>query len=283
MNPERIVGSIVTATEVEPFVLHTGPGTLERGTYATPDPAQAGLSIIQQQRVAQVVGELANVAFSQVRVGKYRCSSCGKWIDAAAPGAWSVSICMSCSLDRGTELHEHYAARAAVGRPDPSFTSLPDEEASRVIEATLRGDGSESLVERAVAVALEAHRGQLDKAGAPYLLHPLRMMLRMDTPETMMAAVLHDVVEDADWTFDGLRAEGFPEDVVLAIEHLTRRKGETYEAFIERAAKHPLARRVKLADLEDNMDVRRLDALTKANVDRLARYLKARRRLLEEG
>ncbi|MFQ5571699.1 MAG: HD domain-containing protein [Rhodothermales bacterium] len=131
------------------------------------------------------------------------------------------------------------------------------------------------MLERAIRLAAEAHQGQIDKAGAPYILHPLRLMLRMETPVEMMAAVLHDVVEDTPWTLETLRDEGFSEEVVDAVAHLTRRKDESYNAFIERAAGHPVARRVKLADLEDNMDLRRLDGLTKKDQARLLRYQKA--------
>ncbi len=91
--------------------------------------------------------------------------------------------------------------------------------------------------------------------------------------------VLHDIVEDTGWTLEALRREGFPEDIVEAVASLTRQQDESYEAFIERAAQHPIARRVKLADLEDNMDTRRLKTLTKKDQSRLARYLKAWRRL----
>lgn len=135
------------------------------------------------------------------------------------------------------------------------------------------------LLERAIAIALEAHAGQTDKAGAPYILHPLRLMHRMTTPTEQMAAVLHDVVEDSDWTLAALREEGFPDEVIEAVEGLTRRDGETYMAFIERAAHHPVARAVKQADLEDNLDVRRLTTVSEKDRDRLDRYLRALRRL----
>ena len=130
-------------------------------------------------------------------------------------------------------------------------------------------------LEKAILIAVQAHTaaGQEDKAGAPYILHPLRVMLRMTTEAEMMAAVLHDVVEDTGWTLDGLRREGFPEEVVEAVDCLTRKEGETYDAFISRAGRNDLARRVKLADLEDNMDVKRMRALTEGDAHRLNRYL----------
>ncbi len=113
-------------------------------------------------------------------------------------------------------------------------------------------------LERAIAIAVEAHAGQIDKAGAPYVLHPLRMMLRMDTEAAMMAAVLHDVVEDgAGWSLERLAGEGIPADVVEAVDSLTKRPEEEadYMAFIRRAGMNVIARSVKLADLDDNMDL----------------------------
>lgn len=135
-------------------------------------------------------------------------------------------------------------------------------------------------LEKAIGIAAEAHTGQRDKAGAPYILHPLRMMLRMQTDEERIVAVLHDVVEDSDWTLDGLRAEGFSDAVVEAVDALTRQEGESYEAFVVRAGQLSLARRVKLADLEDNMDTTRLGAITEVDEARLARYERARQHLL---
>ncbi|HEX2081245.1 MAG TPA: HD domain-containing protein [Longimicrobium sp.] len=137
-------------------------------------------------------------------------------------------------------------------------------------------------LEEAIGIAVEAHRGQKDRAGAPYILHPLRMMFRVQTDAERMAAVLHDVVEDTGWTLEALRERGFPEEVVEAVDHLTRREGESYEDFVTRAAAHPVARRVKVADLEDNMDVRRTGTLAEGDVERLGRYLRAWRRLTQD-
>lgn len=134
-------------------------------------------------------------------------------------------------------------------------------------------------LEDAIALAVQAHRGQRDKAGQTYILHPLRVMLRLETDTERMVAVLHDVVEDSAWTLEQLRALGYPEEVLGALDCLTKREGESYEAFIERVRPHALARRVKLADLEDNMDVRRLVAVTPKDAERLARYRAAWARL----
>ncbi|HLL03351.1 MAG TPA: GTP pyrophosphokinase [Myxococcaceae bacterium] len=136
-------------------------------------------------------------------------------------------------------------------------------------------------LEDAIALAVQAHKGQRDKAGQTYILHPLRVMMRLDTEAERMAAVLHDVVEDTPYTLERLRQLGYPQEVLFALECLTKREGENYEAFIERVRPHPLARRVKLADLEDNMDVRRLTAVGPREAERLARYRAAWARLKE--
>jgi hypothetical protein len=134
-------------------------------------------------------------------------------------------------------------------------------------------------LEDAIALAVEAHKGQRDKAGQTYILHPQRVMLRLDTEHERMAAILHDVVEDTPYTLERLRELGYPEEVLGALDCLTRRTGESYEAFIERVLPHPLARRVKLADLEDNMDVKRLPTVGPKETERLARYRAAWSRL----
>ena len=136
-------------------------------------------------------------------------------------------------------------------------------------------------LEDAIALAVEAHKGQRDKAGQTYILHPLRVMMRLETEAERMAAILHDVVEDTPYTLERLRELGYPQEVLFALECLTKREGESYEAFIERVRPHPLARRVKLADLEDNMDVRRLVAVGPKEAERLARYRAAWARLKE--
>jgi (p)ppGpp synthase/HD superfamily hydrolase len=124
----------------------------------------------------------------------------------------------------------------------------------------------------AIALAAEAHKHQKDRAGKPYILHPLRIMFTMQTEAEMTVAVLHDVVEDTAWTLDKLRHEGFAEDIIQAVDCLTKRDGEPYQALINRAKKHPLAARVKIGDLEDNMNVRRMETLTHDDLDRLRKY-----------
>ena len=129
-----------------------------------------------------------------------------------------------------------------------------------------------STLERAVAIAAEAHIGQVDKAGAPYLLHPLRLMLQMETNEDRVVGVLHDVVEDSDWSLERLRGEGFSQVVIEAIDSVTRRHDETYEEFVLRAAQNSIGRRVKLADLRDNCDLSRIANPTVRDRERITRY-----------
>jgi (p)ppGpp synthase/HD superfamily hydrolase len=136
-----------------------------------------------------------------------------------------------------------------------------------------------SLLEQAITLAVRVHAGQKDRYGEPYILHPLRVMCRMTTDTERVAAVLHDVVEDSPLSLDDLHVQGFPRDVVEIVDHLTKREGESYEQLIGRAASHPVALRVKMADLEDNMDVRRLRCVTSADAERLERYRAAWHRL----
>lgn len=132
-----------------------------------------------------------------------------------------------------------------------------------------------STLEHAIVLAAKAHQGQVDKAGAPYILHPLRVMLRLTGVEERIIAVLHDVVEDCGWTFERLRTEGFSDRVIAAIDSLTRRPNETYEQFVLRAASNPLARRVKLADLRDNCDLSRITNPTPKDHERIEKYRRA--------
>ncbi len=133
----------------------------------------------------------------------------------------------------------------------------------------------ERTLEDAIQLAVQAHRGQVEKAGQPYSLHVLRVMLALEGDTARMAGVLHDVVEDTPYTLEQLREMGYPSVVLEALNCLTRRSGETYGAFIERIKPNPLARRVKIADLEDNMDLRRLPTVREKDLERLKRYREA--------
>ena len=130
-------------------------------------------------------------------------------------------------------------------------------------------------LERAIEIAVLAHKGQIDKAMSPYILHPLRIMLALETDEERIVGVLHDVVEDSEWTFEMLEQEGFSETILTALASVTAIPGEAYDTFIARAAKNPVGRRVKQADLADNMDLKRINEPTDKDFERLKKYRKA--------
>ena len=129
-----------------------------------------------------------------------------------------------------------------------------------------------SNLETAITLAATAHAGQLDKAGQPYILHPLRVMLQVSEPHERMAAALHDVVEDTEVSLEALREQGFPLEVIEAIDALTKRDGETRMQAAKRAGANPIARMVKMADVSDNLDTRRLKQLTPEDKARLQEY-----------
>jgi (p)ppGpp synthase/HD superfamily hydrolase len=134
-------------------------------------------------------------------------------------------------------------------------------------------------LEDAIDLATRSHRGQTDRYGAPFVLHPLRVMLRLETDAERIVGVLHDIVEKTPTTLEQLRTARYSEEILAALDCVTRRKGESYDAFVERAAANPLAARVKLADLEDNMDLRRARKVRPEDAERFDRYVRAWQRL----
>ena len=140
-----------------------------------------------------------------------------------------------------------------------------------------------STLQRAIEIATQAHQGQFDKSGKEYIGHPLRVMEMGSTEEEKIAGVLHDVVEDSDWTFEALEAEGFSQEIIAALKCITKlSENENYDDFIERVKKNPLAVAVKINDLTDNMDIRRLPYLSDKDIKRLKKYLKAYKKLIGE-
>lgn len=138
------------------------------------------------------------------------------------------------------------------------------------------------ILDRAKAIATSAHEGQVDKAGKPYIKHPMRVMNMGKTVEEKIAGVLHDVVEDSDWTFEMLEKEGIPKDVLDALRCVTKlSEDEDYDHFIERVKTNPLAVKVKINDLKDNMDITRLGEVTEKDLARLNKYIRAYRQLTE--
>ena len=115
-----------------------------------------------------------------------------------------------------------------------------------------------ATLDDALALAIEHFRGVTDKAGQPYILHLLRVMLRQSDPRASQVGVLHDLVEDTDVTLDDLRTRGFADEVVEAIDAMTHREGEAYHEYVVRLSKCALARPVKIADLEDNYSLDRV-------------------------
>ena len=132
---------------------------------------------------------------------------------------------------------------------------------------------------KAIELAKQHHKGQTDKAGKPYIEHPLRVMNQVESEEEKIVAVLHDIVEDTDISLNDLRNEGFSEEVVSAVECLTKQDGENYDSYIERISFNPLAVKIKLADLEDNRDLTRLPEVTDKDLERLEKYDKALEKL----
>lgn len=130
----------------------------------------------------------------------------------------------------------------------------------------------EPLLEKAIAIAHQAHAHQVDKGGQPYINHPLRVMAAMGTCPEKIVAVLHDAVEDSDLTLGDLYDAGFPEEVVEAIAAITKKNGEDYEAYLQRVMGKAIALRVKIADMTDNMDLSRIAHPTAKDWQRLAKY-----------
>lgn len=138
------------------------------------------------------------------------------------------------------------------------------------------------LLSKAINLAMQAHAGQVDKAGMPYAGHVMRVMQAGRTIDEKIVGVLHDLVEDTDWTFEALLAEGFPTHIIDALRCVTKLSDdEPYDAFIQRVKTNPLAVAVKINDLTDNMDIRRLSDITENDVQRLRKYLKAYRNLIK--
>lgn len=133
-----------------------------------------------------------------------------------------------------------------------------------------------STIEKAIEIAVMAHKGQKDKSGAEYILHPLRVMERGKSEIEKICGVLHDVVEDSEWTFEMLKNEGFSDEVIAVLRCVTKEsEKEDYDVFINRIAQNPIAVEVKINDLLDNMDITRLKELNEQDVKRLNKYLKA--------
>lgn len=138
------------------------------------------------------------------------------------------------------------------------------------------------LTKKAMALAYEAHRDQLDKGGLPYIYHPIHLAEQMTEEYTVCTALLHDVAEDTDISLAQLAAEGFPPEVTEALALLTHDADEPYMDYIQRLKHNPIAAAVKLADLRHNSDLKRLDRPTEKDLARAVKYKAAIRLLTEE-
>ena len=130
-------------------------------------------------------------------------------------------------------------------------------------------------IRTAMKFAYEKHHGQVDKSGLPYIHHPLHLAEQMDSEETCVVALLHDIVEDTDTTFEQLEELQFGKEIIDAIRLLTRKEGEDYFEYVKRIAKNPIAKQVKLADLKHNSDPSRLIVMSQKDKERIAKYQKA--------
>ena len=137
-------------------------------------------------------------------------------------------------------------------------------------------------LERAIQIAVKAHAGAKDRGGKAYILHPISVMMRCETDEEKIVAILHQVVEDTDWTFEALREEGFTDTIIEALKTVTKHsEDEDYDEFIQRSLKNEIGRKVKIADLRENLDVTRIGELTEKDIERINKYKRALKTLTE--
>ena len=131
------------------------------------------------------------------------------------------------------------------------------------------------LTKKAIKIMFEAHKDQRDKSGLPYVFHPWHVAESMDDEASTCVALLHDIVEDTDMTFDDLAAEGFGDEIINALRYLTKPDDQDYMEYVKHVAENPLAVKVKLSDLRHNSDLSRLDSVDEAALSRREKYLKA--------
>lgn len=138
---------------------------------------------------------------------------------------------------------------------------------------------NEETLQVAISLARTHHAGQVDKAGKPYIDHPMRVMSNLDSVEEKIVGVLHDTIEDTELTLDALREEGFSQPILSALDAITKRSGESYEDYLQRVMTDRLALKVKIADMTDNMDMSRIPHPTGKDYKRLEKYKKTLPRL----
>lgn len=147
-------------------------------------------------------------------------------------------------------------------------------------QTTVYGGGN-YMLNKSIEIASKAHAGQIDKGGSPYILHPLRVMMNCESESAKICAILHDVIEDTNITFEDLKAHGFNDEIITTLDCLTKRESEDYNDFISRVLSNELACHVKLADLADNMDLTRIQNPSKEDEARIQKYKLAIDRISE--
>lgn len=128
------------------------------------------------------------------------------------------------------------------------------------------------MISKALHIAKTAHRGQLDKGGNPYILHPIAVSQLVDSEEEKIVALLHDVVEDTDITLEYLKLAGFSDNIIAAVSVLTKQPGVSYDDYISKLKENPIAARVKVADITHNSDISRIPNPTEKDLERIKRY-----------
>lgn len=131
------------------------------------------------------------------------------------------------------------------------------------------------LTKKALQIAFDAHKDQVDKSGLPFIFHPFHLAEQMDDEVTTCVALLHDVVEDTSATFEDLEKEGFYPEIIEALKLLTHGDDVDYMAYVTEIKKNPIARKVKLADLHHNSDLSRLDTIDENWLTHREKYLRA--------
>ena len=129
------------------------------------------------------------------------------------------------------------------------------------------------MTKKALKLCFDAHKEQIDKSGMPYVFHPFHLAEQMQDEETTIVALLHDVIEDTEYTLDDLRKRGFGDSVLAAIILMTHEDGVPYMDYVEKIKTNPIARTVKLADLRHNSDMTRFDVVTPRDQERAEKYL----------
>jgi (p)ppGpp synthase/HD superfamily hydrolase len=131
------------------------------------------------------------------------------------------------------------------------------------------------MLEKAIELALKYHKGQIKNGtGEEFILHVLRVMIKMDSEDEKISAVLHDIIEKSNCTHDILKEQGFSNKIINTVDALSKRKGEDYSDYIKRVKKDPIAVKVKIADLEDNMDIRNIKDITSIDIEKMNRRKK---------